>query len=242
MKKKPVIGITLDLTRNSEKYKYASSPWYALRKNYADSILEAGGIPIMVTYSHDSIDTILKLIDGLVIPGGDEDIDPKFYNQQIISDKVRTNNERAEFELALTKRALAKNLPFLGICGGMQVLNVALGGSLIQHIPDYLQSEINHEQPPPKDIPSHPIIIKPQTILSKLADGHDEIMVNSTHHQAVDKVGNGLIVSAVAPDSIIEAIESPNHKFVIGVEWHPEYLNSNNLDFNLFKGLINVSS
>jgi putative glutamine amidotransferase len=242
MQKKPIIGITLDLTKDSEKYKYATFPWYALRKNYADSVLQAGGIPVMIPYSHESIDTILELIDGLVIPGGDEDVNPKFYNQQIISGKVRTNDERAGFELALTKKALEKDMPFLGICGGMQVLNVSLGGNLIQHIPDYIQSKINHEQPSPKDIPSHPVIIKPGTILFKLADSRDEVMVNSTHHQAVDKLGNGLIISASAPDGIIEAIESLNHKFVIGVEWHPEYLNSNNLDLKLFKGLIDASS
>jgi len=238
MNKKPVIGISLDLASDSDRYKYSSFPWYALRKNYIDSVIQAGGVPIMLPYQHDNIKDIVTLIDGLIIPGGYEDIDPKFYNQKITTNRITTNDVRANFEFALLKEALEKDIPFLGICNGMQVLNVLLGGDLIQHIPDYILSKINHEQPHPKHVPSHPIIIKPDTIISKLAGGHKEIMVNSTHHQAVHNLGNNLIISATAPDGVIEAIESISSKFAIGVEWHPEYLNDNNLDFNLFKGLI----
>lgn len=239
--KKPVIGITLDLANDSAKYSYAKFPWYALRQNYADSIIKAGGVPIMIPYQLDSIDNILTIIDGLVIPGGDEDIHPKFYGQEIKSPKVKTNDERANFEFELLKKALAKDIPFLGICNGMQMLNIIFGGDLIQHIPDYIPSHINHEQPPPKNLPSHKITIKPATILAKLVEGKNEIMVNSTHHQAIGKVGNGLLVSAIAPDGIIEAIESTTHKFVVGVEWHPEYLNSD-LDLNLFKRLVEAAN
>ncbi len=243
MNKKPIIGISLDFIDSHDRYKYSLFPWYALRKNYADSVTEVGGIPIMIPYQHDNIDNILEIIDGLVIPGGYEDINPKFYNQEITSDKITTNDARANFEFALLKKALERDMPFLGICNGMQLLNVVLGGDLIQDIKDRFQNKgaINHEQPHPKHVPSHNITIKSGTILFDISNGLTETIVNSTHHQAINNIGEGLIVSAYANDGIVEAIESVNHKFAIGVEWHPEYLNKNNLDLDLFKALIAAS-
>lgn len=239
--RKPIIGITLDSAIDSEKNKYSLFPWYALRKNYSDCVIKAGGVPIMIPYTSESIDEIIDVIDGLIIPGGDEDIHPQFYNEEITSSKVKTNNGRAGFELKLLKRALERDMPFLGICNGMQILNVACGGSLIQHIPDYHSSNINHEQPVPKDVPSHLININTGTILAGLAANNLQTNVNSTHHQAVKDLGRNLIVSAVAPDGIVEAIESTVHNYAIGVQWHPEYLNSD-LDFNLFKNLVRFSN
>lgn len=236
MHKNPVIGITLDLVSDSEKYKYARFPWYALRQNYANSVIKAGGIPVMIPYQMGAIDDILNMIDGLIIPGGDEDINPKFYGQTVQSDKVKTNDERGLFELTLLQKALEVDKPFLGICNGMQLLNVVLGGTLIQHIPDFAPSDINHEQPDPKDVPSHLIHIKEGTMLASLST-QKELLVNSTHHQGIDKLGDGLVASAIAPDGIIEAIESSRHKFALGALWHPEYLNSE-LDMNLFSALI----
>ncbi len=248
IQKKPVIGITLDLANNSEKYAYAAFPWYAVRQNYADSVIKVGGIPLMLPYQYDTIEVMLSIIDGLIIPGGDEDIHPKFYGQEFTCDRTATNDQRDNFELLLTQKALEKNMPFLGICRGMQMLNVVCGGNLIQHIPDYIKSQagvataINHEQPAPKHTLSHSITIEPNTILANLSGNKQTCMVNSSHHQAVGKIGEGLRVAATAPDGIIEAIESINHKFVIGVEWHPEYLNPNDLDLNLFKGLIEATA
>jgi putative glutamine amidotransferase len=239
--KRPVIGITLDSASDSEKYKYAAFPWYALRENYVDCVIKAGGIPILIPYALESIDEIINIIDGLIIPGGDEDINPQFYNEKISSNKVKVNDTRASFEIELLKRVLAENIPYLGICNGMQLLNVLCGGTLIQHIPDYIASDINHEQPAPKYVPTHLININPGTILASLAGNNLQTDVNSTHHQAVKDLGHGLIISATAPDGIIEAIESKVHKYAVGVEWHPEYLNSE-LDFNLFKCLVRVSS
>jgi len=243
--KKPVIGITLDLANNNENYRYSSFPWYVLRQNYAESVLQAGGIPLMIPYQ-DDVGTILQLLDGLILPGGDEDINPKFYGHDITSHKTTPNDARDNFEFRIAKKAIKLDMPILGICRGMQLLNVAFGGTLIQHIPDYLHQKkiemvIDHEQPVPKHVISHPIRIKPHTILAQLAGNLDETMVNSTHHQAVWQVGEGMIVSATAPDGIIEAIEAINHKFIVGVEWHPEYLNNNGLDAKLFKALITAT-
>jgi putative glutamine amidotransferase len=247
MQKKPIIGIVVDLVNNSKKYHYSSFPWYALRQNYSDSVIKAGGVPLMIPYQHDTIEEILSIIDGLIIPGGDEDINPKIYGQEY--DGISSNDQRDDFELVITKKALVKHIPFLGICRGMQLLNVASGGDLIQHIPDYIKIKnkdlaiITHEQPCPKHTLSHLISITPNTILANIAGGDSNYnyMVNSSHHQAVGKLGNDLVISAIAPDGIIEAIESTNYPFVMGIEWHPEYLNSNNLDLNIFKALIQAS-
>jgi putative glutamine amidotransferase len=245
--KKPIIGLTLDLANNCEKYSYAAFPWYALRKNYADAIIKAGGVPLLLPYQSSTINELLAIIDGVVIPGGDEDIHPKFYEPEYAEDVVIANNERDEFEILVLKKSLARNIPILGICRGMQLLNVAFGGSLIHHIPDYMKNNnqtiiINHEQPSPKNIVSHSITIESGTKLAKMTNNKTQVMVNSTHHQAIDRVGNGLVISAKANDGIIEAIELQNHKFVIGVQWHPEYLNDNDVDLNLFKELIKATS
>jgi putative glutamine amidotransferase len=237
--KKPIIGITLDLAEDNEKYSYSKYPWYVLRKDYSDCVADAGGLSMMIPYSKD-IDAILDIIDGLIISGGDEDVDPAFYDQEIISNKVKINTKRCNFEMELVKAAMERNMPIFGICNGLQVINVALGGCLIQHIPDHHDSDINHEQPDPKKEPTHPIHVEPNTLLAELAHAK-EIMVNTTHHQAINKVGSNLIVSAKAPDGIIEAIESTTHKFVIGVQWHSEYLNSQ-LDYNLFKRFVEECS
>ncbi len=236
--KKPVIGITLDFSEKTEDGSYASRPWYAARCDYSDAITKAGGTALFLPYS-SNVDDLLCVIDGLLISGGDNDINPSFYGQEIISDKVKINDPRAGFEINLFKEALRRNVPVFGICNGLQVINVALGGSLIQHIPDSCPSNINHEQPKPKDIPTHSIIIENDTLLSQLSESVN-VQVNTTHHQSIDKLGKGLIVSATAPDGIIEAIELPNHKFVIGVQWHSEYENSN-LDTRLFARFVEES-
>lgn len=240
-RKKPLIGITLDVLSDSEKYRYSLFPWYALRRNYADSVINAGGLPVMVPCQIEAVDDIVSLIDGLIIPGCDWDINPRFYDQEA-DNKIMSIDEKVTFELALVKKVLEQNIPFLGICHGMQLLNVLLGGDLIRHIPDAIKSDINHEQPSPKDVPSHLIRIKKDTLMAKIAKDYTEALVNSTHHQAVNNLGKGLQVSATAPDGIIEAIELPTNKFVLGVEWHPEYLHrKQDLDIKLFDAFIKAA-
>lgn len=238
-KKKPIIGITLDsVASDNDKYKYATKPWYALRRGYSEIVDELGGIAVLIPYSEDT-QSYANLIDGLIIPGGDEDINPKFYGQSINTDKIKTNDERATFELNLLAAALKRRIPVLGICNGLQVINTHFGGTLFQHLPDSIASDINHEQPHPKHLPSHDIIIEQGSMLASLTKDLI-VQVNSTHHQAIDKLGAGLEVSAKAPDGVIEAIEASDYEFVIGVEWHPEHLNSE-LDKNLFSKLVDAS-
>lgn len=236
--KKPVIGITLDLINNEVISKF---PCYTLGQHYANSIIHAGGIPIMIPYQEGNINKIINVIDGLIIPGGDLDVPPKLYGQEIVSDKVKLHSERTDFEIALLDQAINVKIPFLGICNGMQLFNVYCGGSLYQHLPDYIDSNIKHEQPHPKHIPSHSVMINHNTLLSKLATDQKVFMVNSTHHQAVDRLGQGLVASAIAEDGVIEAIELPSQKFAIGLQWHPEYL-GNTLDISIFRSFIEVAS
>ena len=129
-------------------------------------------------------------------------------------------------------------MPVLGICQGMQVLNVALGGKLIQHIPDSIPNALEHAQTPPFDVPCHDIAIVENSLLHKIAVG-GKFAVNSSHHQAVKTTGSGVIISAKSPDGVIEAIESTAHRFCLGVQWHPEY-DASPIDKKIFNEFVNI--
>ena len=216
--KKPIIGITLD---SEEHGQYSKFPWYVIRKNYLHSIEEVGGIPFPLFYSIDNIDTILDLIDGIIITGGDFDINPSLYGQA--NNKSRNEKKiRTSFEIELCKKSLSNNIPLLGICGGEQLINVSLGGTLIQDIKSLEFETLEHEQLNPRNQISHQVHIEPGTLLHRIVK-EDIIDVNSAHHQAINKLGDGLTTSGKSKDGIIESIESLNHKWCIGIQWHPEF-------------------
>ena len=229
---KPIIGITVDCTADTDRNNVFN---YNIRSCYAKCIRKYGGIPVLLPYNN--CEDILNIVNGLVISGGDLDVHPKYYNHNITSDKIKIDETRTCFELDLLDKALNKNIPIFGICNGMQIINVLYGGTLIQHLPDIVKSDINHEQPHPKNVPTHDIIINNKSIIFDLNDKKNTACVNSTHHQAVDKVGNGLLLAAKAPDGVVEAIEDQKRNFVIGVQWHSEYLNTK-IDEELFKRFI----
>ena len=129
---------------------------------------------------------------------------------------------RTSFETEVLRSALGRNMPVLGICGGQQLLNVVLGGTLIQHIPDEVNGGIAHEQPNIRTEAGHTVRVEKNTLLHRIC-GADELSVNSSHHQAVKTVGPGVIVDAIAPDGVIEGIEDPRYRYCLGVQWHPEY-------------------
>lgn len=216
---KPLIGITLDA---EEPGGYAKFPWYALRENYCSSIADAGGLPFPLTHDLSLIDATLSLIDGLLITGGDHDIDPAVYGDSTCHPTVKLKPKRSSFEIAIAQAALKKNIPILGICGGHQVINVALGGTLIQHIPDEVPGSMEHTQPNPRNESWHDITITKDSLLYKITET-ESLHVNSGHHQAVKVPGKGVVINAHAPDGVIEGFEVPQYRFCLGVQWHPEF-------------------
>ena len=216
----PVIGLTLDSEPPGGYSK--THPWYALRENYCTAVAAAGGLPVLLPHEPAQVEAYLGLISGLIVTGGAFDVDPALFGAASRHASVTTKDRRTEFELALTKGALAADKPVLGICGGQQLLNVALGGTLIQHIPDEVPDALAHEQPNPRTEVGHTVQIAAGTLLRHIT-GASELPVNSAHHQAVKEVAPGLVVDARASDGIIEGIEDPRRRFCIGVQWHPEY-------------------
>ena len=215
----PLIGITLD---SEGAGGYSQLPWYALRQNYCDAVTKAGGLPFPLPHEIDLVEDYLEHLDGLLITGGAFDIDPLLFGATARHTTVTLKSRRTDFELAMVTGALARDLPILGICGGEQLLAVALGGELIQHIPDEIPHALAHEQPNPRTEPGHDVILLPDSMLGRLA-GIRRIPVNSAHHQAVKDVPDTVVISATADDGVIEAIEDPSHCFCLGVQWHPEY-------------------
>jgi putative glutamine amidotransferase len=237
MNAKPVIGLTLDLEPPGG---YATKPWYALRANYCRAVQAAGGVPVALPHIECEVATYLDLIDGLIVTGGAFDLDPSLYGAESRHTLVTTKDDRTRFELAMTRGALARDLPLLGICGGQQLLAVAVGGTLFQHIPDEVAQALAHEQPNPRDCWGHTVELVPGTLLHRLADSR-HMKVNSAHHQAVKWVPDRVAVNARSPDGIIEGIEVPGRRFCLGVQWHPEY-HVDPADERIFRGLTGAAS
>lgn len=218
MNKRPVIGVTLDAEPAGG---WSKLPWYALRQNYFSAIIAAGGLPVALPHHPELAAAYLDALDGLLVTGGAFDVDPALWGGGTLHPKVTLKPGRTDFELAATRIALDRDVPILGICGGQQLLAVALGGTLIQHIPDEVPGALAHEQPNPRTEPGHEVAITPGTLLARIV-GTARMAVNSAHHQAVASAGSGA-VNARAPDGVVEGIEAPGHRFALGVQWHPEY-------------------
>jgi putative glutamine amidotransferase len=219
MSKRPIIGVTLD---SEQPGGYSKYPWYALRQNYADAIVAAGGLPVALPHDAALAADYLDRIDALVVTGGAFDVDPTLYGDGDRHATVTLKEGRTAAELALTQGALARDLPVLGICGGEQLLAVALGGTLVQHIPDSVADALEHEQPNPRHEPGHPVAVVTGTLLHRIV-GATEMQVNSAHHQAVRAPGPHAVVNATAPDQVIEGLEDTRYRFCLGVQWHPEF-------------------
>lgn len=230
---RPRIGLTLDMNAEGTRYD--------LPRAYADAIRDAGGLPLLLPFGAPAdAAEVLDGLDGLVVSGGAFDIPPERYGDVRRDLCGPSRPERTDFEWALCTEALARDLPVLGICGGMQLLNVVRGGSLYQDVPDELGIE-GHQQPPPKDAPTHPVEIAPTSLLARLC-GPERLMVNSTHHQAVKAAGDGLRITAYAADGVIEAIESTDHAFALGVQWHPESLRHESRHLAIYRGVVEAAA
>lgn len=211
---RPRIAIPLDLDAARGRYEQPRA--------YSDAVRDAGGLPVPVPCGDPALaGAYLALVDGLLVAGGDFDVPPERYGEARRPGCGPSRPERTAFEEAMILGALAGAVPVLGVCGGMQLLAVLRGGTLHQHLPDDLG--LFHEQPPPKDVPSHAVEVVPGTLLARLA-GPGPLDVNSTHHQAVCRPGSGVTVSGRAPDGVVEAVELDGSAFALGVQWHPEAL------------------
>ncbi len=232
-----MIGVTLDSEASGSGY--SAYPWYALRENYMDSIADAGGLPVALAHHAARADDLIERLDGLVVTGGAFDVDPALYGGGAAHETISLKAARTAAELALLRAALARDLPTLGICGGQQLLAVAFGGSLIQHIPDELPDALPHEQPNPRHQPGHVVSVLPGTTLHRIV-GAETMQVNSSHHQAVRDPGRARI-NARAPDGVIEGIEDPSLRFCLGLQWHPEFLIDPG-DARVFEALVEAAT
>jgi putative glutamine amidotransferase len=214
-------------------------------EDYRQSILHVGGEPRILDASM-AVEQALAGIDGLMLTGGD-DVAPSRYGETAHATVVEAEPGRDEFEIALVKAAHARQLPIFAICRGVQVLNVACGGSLVQDIPSQLKGAVPHSLTvPPHDSYSlaHEVWVEKDSLLSKLMRERlvdESVEVNSRHHQAVKDVAPGFRASATAPDGVIEAIEDPAARFCLGVQWHPENFFRTGEFRALFEGFLEAS-
>ncbi|MFH1469419.1 MAG: gamma-glutamyl-gamma-aminobutyrate hydrolase family protein [Pseudomonadota bacterium] len=197
-----------------------------LLEAYLDAIARSGGLPLPLApvdgLAAELADWALTEADGVVISGGPVDLHPRSYGQEPRVSNLDLDPERSELELRLACGCLARGLPALGVCGGMQVLAVAAGGSLIQDIEAELPGAGEHQQPTPPSQPWHPVLLEPGRVQAVYGSRTE---VNSTHHQAVAEPG-ALRITGRAPDGVVEAIEAPDHPWCVGVQWHPEALDA----------------
>jgi len=209
-----LIGLTCSYDQQEKRF--------FVPRAYVQAVIKAGGIPAVLPGA-GTIKTVtpyLNVINGLVLTGG-VDVDPGLFDEEPQPGLGEVSPDRDRFEIVLIKAALRKDLPVLGICRGIQVLNVAFGGSVIQHIPSTVRKPLKHSQSAPRWHPTHRVYIDAGSVLAGILKANTAL-VNSFHHQAVKELAKGFIVSARSSDGVIEAIEYPGRRFVVGVQWHPE--------------------
>ena len=208
--------------------------------DYLASVRAVGGDPWELTYDVDAADVVVRSCAGLVLPGG-VDVDPARYDEARHSTVTDVDVARDEYEIALVRAALAADLPILAICRGLQVMNVAAGGSLIQDVPSQVGNAVPHQVAAPKDAIAHDVSLSPGSRLEQLM-GHaavgGRLPVNSRQHQAVGRLAGSFVVTSLAPDGVIEALELPRARFCLGVQWHPENFVESGTFLPLFAGLL----
>ena len=222
---KPVIGVTPDFNAGDRKDMGGHEPTYFLRARYIRAIEELGGVPLILPLVAEPAARrrLLDGVDGLLLTGSGPDLPPSLYGEKQRYTFPLVSGRRADFELEVIRQARLRNLPLLGICGGMQAVNVACGGSLFQDICAQIPGAMDHRQKTKAIHVSHAVSVAPKSLLRKVV-ARDTLMVNSSHHQSVKTVAPSLTASAVSPDGIIEAIESPTQRFLLAIQWHPEFL------------------
>jgi putative glutamine amidotransferase len=225
---RPVVGITTYVT--DAHWGYWNLEAALIPSDYVNAVEQAGGRPLLVPPALDGVEETLDALDAVVFTGG-SDVDPELYGEDAHPETVGIHRLRDEAELALLSAALERDMPVLGICRGIQVLNVAMGGDLHQHVPELVGHE-GHKHNPPGEFLAHDVVIEPETRLAEMLGAHTTVM--SHHHQGVKALAAGLVESARADDGLVEAVEAPEKRFAVGVLWHPEA----GRDARLFEGLV----
>lgn len=232
---RPAIGITIG-------YDQRRAGLHQLRQDYVRSVEKAGGLPLVLAPGRpEDASDLLGRLSGLVLSGGN-DVDPALYGAPRHPKVSHVVRERDDFEIALAREALRRDLPLLAICRGHQVLNVACGGTLVQDIPSELERAVDHDPERERWETAHDVRIRAGTRLREIL-GKDTVAVNSFHHQAVKDLGRGLVASAHATgDGVVEGLEAEGRRFVLGVQWHPEGFWNQDENFDaLFEGLVEAA-
>ncbi len=232
MPNKPIIGITA--YPNGEGYGYHTPHLYV------QCVQKAGGIPILLPpIGKEMVTGWLSVVQGVILAGGG-DIEPSRFTNKTHETIYNLNPLRDETELELAKQSLDKKIPLLGICRGLQILNTVLGGTLHLHLPDVIQSSVNHRIPP-RELTKHSVRVKVDSQLAKTMKS-DSVTTASWHHQAIEISGKGVVPIAWAEDGVIEAIEIEGHSQVLAVQWHPELTGLEDpTQLSLFEHLVRLS-
>ncbi len=230
---KPIIGIGSDVQSPEGERERAFT-----YLTYVEAVRRAGAIPVLIPPQPENADQLMRELDGFLLAGGD-DCDPAVYGEERHPTVDPMDVRRQANDLALAEAARKHDVPMLGICLGLQVMNVAAGGTLIQDIDSQHDTEIRHASIP-EDRARHDVIIEKGTQLAGVLPAL-ELNVNSSHHQAIRKVGQGLRVTALAPDGIVEGVEDPKHPFYLGVQWHPEDMTAEKSGSALFTAFIEAA-
>ena len=236
---RPAIGITTATVDDPPVNGFAR---YAASYGYVHCVADAGGLPIPLPYPDAELaPEYVQRLDGLVLTGG-LDVDPFFYDQEPRPEVGKVDPARDGFELALIRSAHADGVPIFAICKGVQILNVAFGGSLVQDVYKSVPDVLRHEQRNLRwDSHYHHVNVVPGSRLAAIA-GADRVRVNSDHHQAVDRVAAGLVVTARADDDVVEGLEDPSHPWCLGVQWHPERMPDDELTRKLFGAFLEAAN
>lgn len=239
---RPLIGITASSIDHRGP---AYGEVYTLTRQYAEGVSCAGGVPVIVPYNLDdeALQILFDRLDGLLLSGGG-DIDPAVYGETLHPATNEIEADRDRVELVLARWVVEREMPFLAICRGIQVLNVALGGSLVQDIPSQVTDALEHSFERgfvERNYHAHPVKISADSRLAHVMRA-EIAQTNSWHHQAIKQAASSLKVTACAPDGVIEAVEVPGRRFAIGVQWHPEWLFEDQPEHRrLFEGLVEAA-